>query len=319
MEDSDLLKDAGYRLHEPLGDDGWGGLYRARYLPHDREVLLRMFSAPVAGEAGAWELLLAEIGAWARIDHPGVLQVLDWGRQGDRCFLATKMPAGRPLAAVLLQEPGSSDAQRIFANLLIAVEAARRWGVLHLGLGPTNVWVAADYAVQVAEFGFWYVAREFPELKVPDGLFVAPEQGEGGHATAASDVYSLGIVYLALLFGPDAAGAAARGNSLPAGLGDLHPVVARCLERRPLARYRSAGELAGAFGLSPDRRPCREYRDCPLCQLKEELQHEAAGCGRSVRCSARPPARWDDRARYVWISIAVLAFAVVLVWWLALR
>jgi serine/threonine protein kinase len=285
MEDSDLLKDAGYRLHEPLGDDGWGGLYRARYLPHDREVLLRMFSAPVAGEAGAWELLLAEIGAWARIDHPGVLQVLDWGRQGDRCFLATKMPAGRPLAAVLLQEPGSSD----------------------------------DYAVQVAEFGFWYVAREFPELKVPDGLFEAPEQGEGGHATAASDVYSLGIVYLALLFGPDAAGAAARGNSLPAGLGDLHPVVARCLERRPLERYRSAGELAGAFGLSPDRRPCREYRDCPLCQLKEELQHEAAGCGRSVRCSARPPARWDDRARYVWISIAVLAFAVVLVWWLALR
>ncbi len=316
MEDSDLFEDAGYRLDEPLRNDDWGGLYRARYLPHDREVLLRVFPAEIVREAGVWELLLAEIGAWARLDHPGVLQVLDWGKEGGRCFLATSMPVGQPLVAVLLEEQGADDAEHIFANLLVSVEAARQWGVLHLGLGPTNIWVAADHTVEVGEFGFWYVAREFPALRVPSGLFQALEQGEGGHASAATDVYSLGIIYIALRFG---LGAARRDAPLPVELGDLYPVVARCLERQPLARYRSAGELADALGLRSDEQPCQEYRDCPLCRLKEELQQEASGRDWSVPYSGDRSARQTDWVQYAWIAIIALAFAAALVWWLALR
>jgi eukaryotic-like serine/threonine-protein kinase len=319
MEDSDLLKDAGYGLEAHLQDDHWGGLYRARYLPHDREVLLRLFPAEIGRQAGAWELLLAEIEAWARLDHSGILQVLDWGKERDSCFLAMSVPEGIPLAALLLKEPDESGAERIFANLLASVEAARRWGVLHLGLGPSSIWVASDHAVRVGDFGFWYVARDFPSLKVPGGLFQAPEQAQGGHATAASDVYSLGIIYVALRFGLGAAGAAASGALLPAELGDLHPVIARCLERQPLARYRSAGELADALCLWPDAQPSLDYRDCPLCRLKAELQREAARREYGATYQGVRSARRSDWARYVWVAVIALAFITALVWWLALR
>lgn len=319
MEDSDLFKDAGYWLDEPLDNDDWGGLYRARYLPHDREVLLRVFPSNTEREAGAWELVLAEIQAWARLDHPGVLQVLDWGKGGNRCFLATTVPAGQPLAAVLLEERGADDAEHIFANLLVSVEAARQWGVLHLGLGSTNIWVAADHAVEVGEFGFWYVAREFPALGVRGGAFQAPEQVQGEHASAATDVYSLGIIYIALRFGLSVAVAVAEDAPLPAELGELYPHIARCLERQPLARYRSAGDMADALGLRSDGQPCQEYRDCPLCLLKEEIQLQAAGRDWSVPYSGRRSPRQVDWVRYAWIAIIALAFAAAVVWWLALR
>jgi eukaryotic-like serine/threonine-protein kinase len=320
MFNADLFKDTGYRLDEPLRSDGWGQLFRARYLPHDREVLLRAFPQGVMSEEGAWELLVAEIQAWARLDHTGVLQVLDWGAQGDDGYVATEMPAGRPLVSLLSEDDGVDGGRDIFANILVSVEAARQWGVLHLGLGPSNIWVSDDLAAQVGEFGLWYVSREFPALAAETGVFPAPEQGKGGRASAATDVYSLGVIYIALHFGSGAARSAAGGSTLPAGLGDLAPVIARCLDPQPLARYRSAGELADALGMSSSHWLYEEYRDCPLCRLKEEIQGEAAASSWSVPyASGRRPARTVDWVKYAWIAIIAMAFAAALVWWLALR
>jgi eukaryotic-like serine/threonine-protein kinase len=320
MFDADLFKDTGYRLDEPIEADGWGRLFRATYLPHGREALLRAFPPGVKSDEGAWELLVAEIQAWARLDHPGILQALDWGAQGDNGYVATEMPAGRPLASLLNEDDGVDGGSDIFASLLVSIEAARQWGVLHLGLGPSNIWVSDNLTVQVGEYGFWYVSREFPALAVETGPFKAPEQGTGGRASGASDVYSLGAIYVALRFGTGAARTAAGGSGLPEGLGDLEPVIARCLDPQPLVRYRSAGELADALGMSPSQWLYQEYRDCPLCRLKEEIQREAAAGAWSVPyASGRQPLQAADWVRYAWIAIAAMAFAAALVWWLALR
>ncbi len=320
MFDADLFKDTGYRLDEPIETDGWGLLCRARYLPHDREVLLRVFPPEVMSQEGAWDLLVAEVQAWARLDHPGVLRVLDWGAQGGDGFIATEMPAGRPLARLVPEDGGVDGGPEIFANILISVEAARRWGVLHLGLEPSNIWVTDDLAVQVGEFGFWYVSREFPALAMEAGEFLAPEQETGGRASAATDVYSLGLIYIALHLGAGAAGSAAGGSGLPAGLVDHEPVIARCLDPQPLARYRSAGELADAIGLTSSQWIYEEYRDCPLCRLKEEIQREAAAGAWSLPSAGGPrPAQNVAWVKYAWIAIIAMAFAAALVWWLALR
>ena len=318
MDDSEIFKEYGYSLEELIESDEWGELYRARYLPHDRAVLFRAFPPGITREAGAWELLLAEIQAWARLDHPGVLQVLDWGESPGGHYLSTVMPGGEPLGALLSEECGVAGADEIFTNLLVSVESARQWGVLHLGLGPTNIWVSRDNAVEVGEFGFWYVTREFQRLEIP-GIFPAPEQVSGERAGAATDVYALGLIYVALRFGLGSAREAARGAPLPEELGDLQPVIAQSLERHPLARHRSARELAGALGLQTEEWLHEEYRDCPLCRLKEEIQRDTGARAWSVPYASETSPRETPWVRYAWIVIILLAVATTLVWWLALR
>ena len=316
MDDSsDLFKEEGYELGEHLLSDCWGEIFRARYVPHAREVMLRALPAAVGENEGARELVLALVQAWARLDHPCILQVLDWGAARPGVFFATEVPAGRPLGSLLCGGVAPEGADAIFTRLLEAVEAARQRGVLHLGLGLTNIWVGEGAAVRVSEFGLWYAARDFPGLIEPDRLFLAPEQERGERESAATDVYSLGLVLLALYCGLDAA-VAAKGGSLPEGLGEKRAVLARCLDERPLARYRCAGELADALGFPPARRAHEPYRDCPLCRLSEEIRAEryrtgAAGSG-AARAGLPPSA-------YAWIAIIALVVVTVAVWWLAFR
>ena len=312
-EISELFKDEGYVLLERLEEDSWGELYRARYVPHDREVLLRRFPPAVSGSPPVWDLVCAEVGAWARLKHPGILQVLDWDISGSEAFLATEMPQGLSLGA-LLEAGGPADPDTVISNLLASVEAARQWGVLHLGLGLSSIWVADDAAVKVGEFGLWYARKDFAEQAVHDEMFLAPEQLEGGRASAATDVYALALLFVALRSGLESARVAKDGE-LPGLPEEQRAVIARCLDPQPLLRYRSAGELAEVLGLAVADREYTGYRDCPFCRLKEELEFE----GKPGRDTGRRPRSPGKRAAYAWLIIAGLAAAVLLLWWLALR
>ena len=315
-EINSLFEDEGYLLEKSLAADTWGELYRARYVSHDREVLFRRFPAGLGADTDAWELTCAEIQAWARLDHPGILQVLDWGKAAAGTYLVTEMPRGTLLADILNEDEGMEMPGDLFRNLLMTVEAARQWGVLHLGLDLTCVWVAGDGAVEVGEFGLAYVSKEFPAHGGADDLFLAPEQSRGQRVSAATDVYTLGLLFVALSGGLAEARAAAQGGAVPEGLGELRPVLARCLDEQPLARYRSAGELAGAMGFDPEQWLYEEYRDCPLCRLKSELERDA---GRGSKRRRAGLAAAVGELQYRWVAIVALAAVTFLVWWLALR
>lgn len=316
IEANGLFETEGYLLDELLGEDAWGELYRARYVPHRREVMLRRFAGGLARDDGAWELALAEVQAWARLDHPGILQVLDWGRTQAGSFLVTEVPIGRSLCSILGEDSGVEDPDTVFGNILASLEAARRWGVLHLGLGLTNIWVEHGGAAQVSEFGLWYVVSERPGLIEHDSPFVAPEQVAGGRVSAATDIYSLGLLFVALNFGLSSAREVSKGGPLPEELGDYRRVIARCLDVQPLARYRSAGEVAAATGLEAAECVHEGYRDCPLCRLKEDLRQGAEG--RTGRWRAD---RWRETSAfsYVWLLVVALAVSTFLVWWFVLR
>ena len=325
IETQGEFEERGYELISQVVEDRWGVLYRARYSPHDLDVLLRAFPPSLAGEPKAWDLMSAEISAWARLNHPGVLGVLDWGMSEKGPYAAYRAPSGAPLAELLASGP-AEDPDSLFAQILEAVETARRWGILHLGLGGSSIW--AGPRVEVSEFGFWYVTGEYPAAGIGDEAFLAPEQRKGERVSAATDVYTLGLLLVALRLGLQAARDAVGGAPLPEALGEIRGIVARCLDERPLARLRSAGELAAELGVDIGPPGGREFMDCPLCRLKRELSRrvmseEARGAGdaeQGERCGTlRAAAGIDYRRLLPWALIVCLAAASVAVWLFALK
>src|SRR5450759_1993903 len=150
---TELFKEQGYLLDDLLATDSWGELYSATYTGHGRRVLFRRFR-PALSDPRACGLAAAEIEAWARMDQRAVIQPLDGGAAPAGSYYAAMVPEGLPLACALSEDSGLElfDPEEVFGGVLEAVEAAARWGVLHLGLGLTNVWVT-DGAVGVSEFG----------------------------------------------------------------------------------------------------------------------------------------------------------------------
>ena len=133
--------------------------------------------------------------------------------------------------------------------------------------------------------------------------------------SAATDVYTLGLLFIALHHGLARAREAAEGRVIPEGPEGSRPVLARCLDERPLARYRSPGEIARAMGFDPEQWLHEEYRDCPLCRLRSELERESARGEPGTRAYARG----TSRIPYQWVAILALAVVTFLVWWVALR
>lgn len=240
----EALLEEGYEVGDAVADDHWGTLYRASYRRHGRGVLLRRFPDGLICNEDARELLFAEVQVWARLRHRGVVQVLDWGTARAHAFVAMESPGGVLLADSLDAGLQPQRAEAVFTTMLECVEAARKWGVLHLGLWPGCVWVEEEGAVKVSDFGLWYVTREFAPLGARDDVYLAPEQKEGREVTAATDVYSLAVLYVSMLLG--------AGGAVEDMEGTRAVTLAACLDEAPLARPRSAGELATLLGSAED-------------------------------------------------------------------
>jgi serine/threonine protein kinase len=341
----ELYKNEGYELTEHLATDSWGDLFRARYEPHDLDVLFRRFGDEVA-EPRAWDLAEAEIKAWARIDHPSVVQPLDWGNPTQGAFLATTLPDGVLLGERIrdVEAATALDPKEFVAGLAEAVEAARGYGVLHLGLDLTNVWVASPSKVCISEFGLWYLRCEFGCQSDSTAPFLAPEQRDGGKPSAATDVYAIGLLLVAVSFGMSSV---ALATSAPASLHWDDPshaaLVERCLLDDPLDRPRTAGDLLIATGHAMPSQEA-ELRDCPMCRLKRQIERDRGlrrptlmerlrqmDDGDCQTGELRPdlnggglseprPAQGTSLASvFTWIAIAALVLAAVGVWFMAFR
>ncbi|MBN9120186.1 MAG: protein kinase [Planctomycetes bacterium] len=260
-----------YELLAEVGRGGMGVVYRARHLKLNRLVALKMVLAP--GHAGRAELerFRREVEAIARLDHPNIVPVYEAGAAPDGCpFFAMKWFPGGTLREARGRFAGRfAGAARLVADLARAVHHAHQRGVIHRDLKPSNVFLAADGAPAVGDFGLakWDAAggTPCPDLTRPGTAFgtpgyMAPELAAGGaHPTTAVDVYALGAILYELLAGRppypadrpvgalvqmmlgDPARPRAVNRNVPR---DLEVIALRCLEREPHRRYASAAALA---------------------------------------------------------------------------
>jgi serine/threonine-protein kinase len=258
-----------YRLEAPIGSGGMSQVWRAHDPVLGRAVAIKTLDGAAAADPGMRAAIRREARAAARISHPNVTQVFDYGEhdfgaEGDGTavagpvtpYLVMELIEGENLAARLVTGPlPPAEAARIGADVASAVAAAHRLGVVHRDIKPANVMLTATGA-KVVDFGIAAVAEAGKEQSGPRRAgtpdYTAPEVVRGETATPASDVYGLGALLHATLTGAPPADSSTTAGA-PTGVAEL---VQRCLGQDPGSRptseqvaaelSRAAAELAAA-------------------------------------------------------------------------
>ena len=257
-----------YEILEEIGRGGMGVIYRARQRHSRRIVAVKRVLGYHADSRETLARFRREAQAAASLDHPNILPIYEVSESEDGLpFFSMKFAPGGSLQEVgpaLRNEPRQCVA--LVAKIARAVQYAHGKGILHRDLKPGNILLDGSGVPLVSDFGLakWLDAtsdltRTLTIFGTPG--YIAPEQASGSAAQLrpAADVYSLGAILFDLLAGrPPFLGSHAlsvirqaaettapklRTLSKVADR-DLETICARCLEREPAQRYRSAHDLA---------------------------------------------------------------------------
>jgi tRNA A-37 threonylcarbamoyl transferase component Bud32 len=199
-----------YRLTERLGAGGMGEVYKGVHIAIGSKVAIKVLHATAARDRGLQERFILEAQAVNRIDHAGVVKIIDAGRlDNGRPFLVMELLDGHSLHE--LRKTGRlpwRDACAAMVAVLDALAAAHAAGVIHRDLKPANLFRTRDGRVVVLDFGIAKLMAKDAAVKltvtgtsVGTPHYMAPEQIRGMTVTPASDIYTAGVVLFELVCG----------------------------------------------------------------------------------------------------------------------
>jgi serine/threonine protein kinase/tetratricopeptide (TPR) repeat protein len=256
-----------YRLEREVGRGGMAIVWLAWDLKLERDVAVKVLLGELSFALGP-ERFRREIETVTRLKHPNILPIEDFGETEGRLYYVMPFIAGETLHKLLERERQLAvpDAVRIGVEIANALDYAHSQGIVHRDIKPENVLLQDGHAV-VADFG---IARAITEgagqkltgtgITLGTPTYMSPEQAMADPGIdGRSDIYSLGCVLYEMLAGqPPFSGATAQAiiarhqmdeaPSLTIARGtipeEVEDVVFRALEKLPVDRYKTAGELA---------------------------------------------------------------------------
>ena len=294
-----------HELQALLGRGGMGAVYRARHKKLDRLVAIKVLLPDLVQDPAFAERFEGEARALARLDHPGIVGLHDFGRAGPWFYLVMDFVDGANLRELLAQgqlRPG--EVLRLVAQLCDALQYAHDHRIVHRDIKPENLLVDGDGRVRIADFGLAKLlgpghsavplTQTNQSLGTP--LYMAPEQMHApSQVDHRADLYSLGVVVYEMLTGRLPLGRFQPPSARDASASAFDPVVMKSLESDPAQRYQAAREV------------------------KRDLQQNSDAAAR--RDTAEAPAhpalvRRDDapRPQLPWVALVVLALVTAAQW-----
>lgn len=332
-----------YELGELVGSGGMGEVYAGRDTKLDRAVALKFLRKDMASQEDLRSRFEAEARAAGRLSHANVVGVFDTGEHEGNPFIVMELLSGRTLADEAVSGPATEDrARRVCREIVSALKASHAQGVLHRDLKPGNVLLCQDGSVKVGDFGVAKMAEgmDLTQAGIMLGTpaYLAPERIEGEPASAATDIYSVGVMLYEFLAGRKPFDAdtplgmirAIQQEQVPS-LAELRPdvdpafaaVIDKAMARDPAIRYASASEMEADL-MEPVVQPATGDATLPQGVPNPTMVMETPGApgGANPTVVSRPAVRrranpWNRLTRRnkmgVIIAAALLLFTLVVV------
>ncbi len=238
---------------ELVGRGGMGAVYRARQRALDRIVALKVLPPGLGADPQFAERFLREARALAKLNHPNIVTVHDFGESGGRYYLVMEFIDGANLRQMLKAgQLQPKDALAIVPKICEALQYAHDEGVVHRDIKPENVLVDRTGRVKIADFGLAkLLGKDSAELPLTQAgmhlgtpRYMAPEQLDKPETVDhRADIYSLGVVFYEMLTGEVPMGRFALPSEKVQVDVKLDEIVLRSLERDVERRYQHVSEV----------------------------------------------------------------------------
>src|SRR5664279_2740239 len=256
-------------LLELIGRGGMGAVYKARQKELDRIVALKILPPGIGDDAAFAERFAREAKALARLNHPGIVTIHDFGRADGLYFFVMEFVDGVNLRELLASSRVSPrEALAIVPQICDALQFAHDHGIVHRDIKPENILLDRRGRVKVADFGLAKIVEGGDASPRRSGkeagtagptistsltdagkvlgtpAYMAPEQVEHpANVDHRADIYALGVVFYQMLTG-ELPGRSLEPPSKKVQIDvRLDEVVLRALEKKPQLRYQQVSEV----------------------------------------------------------------------------
>ncbi len=255
-----------YRIVQQLGTGGMANVYKAIDTRLDRTVALKVIRSENLGEANFLERFDREARALARLNHPNIVHINEYGELDGLPYLEMDYVPGGTLENLLGKLIPWSEAARFLSPVAYALAHAHQQGIIHRDVKPSNILITNNGEPMITDFGIAKIMEldrstlvTLPGFGVGTPAYMSPEQVLGKEIDGRSDIYSLGAVLYEMYTGhppfrAETAMAVAVKQvhePVPRPRRDLIPlptaaenVVMTALAKQPEKRYQSMGIFA---------------------------------------------------------------------------
>ena len=240
-----------FEILEPIGRGGTGVVYRARQPRLDRVVALKVLHPHIAADPAFSGRFLREARALAKLNHPSIVAVYDFGEVEGSYFLLMEYVDGVSLRERLeADDLDGSDVLEIVPQICAGLQYAHEHGVVHRDIKPENILLDDRGMVKIADFGLAKIfegktaalTRKTQVMGTPH--YMAPEQvNRPLEVDHRADIYSLGVVLYEMLTSELPVGRFAPPSARSPESAGFDPVVLKALEREPVDRYQRIDEV----------------------------------------------------------------------------